>query len=116
MSYNKPLSYYILDEFSNIWIFTYTTNHEIKYEIYNNKKEKIHSAILANKCMNDFILYTGKQHDIHIVIRKISGEILYHFFNGQKWSVQKLFDLRESKDSFYLLGLCIWKNNTHILY
>ncbi|MCR1897941.1 hypothetical protein NSA47_02930 [Irregularibacter muris] len=113
---NQSKAYCITDNFLNLWIFQYTSRSEILYEVYNNQYKKIHSAILTTDCTEDFLLDIGKGNDIHLVLRKKSGEILYYFFNGAKWNILKLFDLENYKDSLQLLSLHIHKDKTHILY
>lgn len=112
----KPNSYIISDIFLNLWTFTHTSNNEILYELYNNQNIKIYSGKLADECREDFVVNIGEQNDIHIVIRKISGDIIYYFFNGKKWSTQRLYNLNQHKDSFRLLSLHFWRNQTHLLY
>jgi hypothetical protein len=113
---SKSNSYYISDVFLNSWTFRHTSNNEILYELYNNQNKKIYSGKLADECREDFVVNIGEQNDIHIVIRKISGDIIYYFFNGKKWNTQKLYNLNQHKDSFRLLSLHFWKNKTHLLY
>src|SRR5690554_3820275 len=109
-------SYYVLDIFLNLWIFKHTPNNEIIYELFNNQNEKIYSGKLANECRDDFVVNIGEKNDIHVVIRKISGDIIYYFFNGKKWYPKKLYNLNQHRDAFRLLSLHFWKNKTHILY
>lgn len=116
MKNTSAKTYYITDNFLNLWTFRHTSSNEIAYEVYNNQHKKIHSAILAIECQADFLVNVGEHNDIHLVVRKNSGELLYYFFNGRKWTTLKLFHLENHKDSFYLLDLHIWNNKTHILY
>ena len=112
----KSSSYYISDNFYNLWIFKHTSNNEIIYQIYNNQNEKIYTGKLADECTEDFIVDMGKQNSIHLVARKISGELIYYFFNGSKWSVHGLYNLNQYKNSFKLLALYFGENATHIIY
>lgn len=112
----KSNSYYISDKFSNLWLFDHKSNNEIHYEVYNNKEEKIHSSVLSSESMGDFLVALGNNNDMHVVLKKISGELLYYFFNGKKWSILKLLELKNHLTYFHLLDFHLCKNHTHIIY